>query len=108
MNLNFKKIFLIGVDHSWHEDVILDEDNILYTKNQHFYDKEIQKLMPFVFDMKTGVTAKMHEFFYSFYLVFRGHILLEKYSKILGSKIYNFSKKTFVDAYERYDGKENK
>jgi len=104
---NFKKIFLMGVDHSWHEDLVLDENNILCTKDKHFYDTNIeeQKKIPLVSDMKTGRTTTMAEQFYALYLAFRSHVLLEEYSKAVGSKIFNFSKHSWVDAYEKYQTK---
>ena len=101
---NFKKIFLFGVDHSWHEDLVLDENNILCIKDKHFYNATENKLTPLVGNIKTGITTKMHEQFYALYLTFRSHLLLEYYSEVINSKVYNFSKKTYVDAYERYYG----
>ncbi len=103
LNLNFKKIYLIGVDHSWHEDLVLDKNNIIYTKDKHFYDQDKQKMTPFVFDIKTGSTPKMYEVFFELHIMFKSYLFLDKYAKSIGAKIYNSSKKTFVDAFERYD-----
>lgn len=99
---NFKKIFLLGADHSWHEDIVLDEKNVLCSRDKHFYKENKQNLVPLVFDVQTGRTTKIHEQFHALHVAFRSHVLLEEYSKMLKIKIYNASRYTWVDAYARY------
>ena len=101
LKINFKKIYLIGADHSWHEDLVLDENNILCLKDKHFYNQNEIKLTPLVGDIKNGTITKMHEQYYALYLTFRSHMFCESYSKKLNSLIANYSKKTYIDAYER-------
>lgn len=99
LNINFKKIYLIWWDHSWHEDYYVDEKNILYTKDRHFYGSKLG-LIPLMSNGKDH--DKLHEEWLSLHKAFKWHILLEEYAKSLGAKIYNASEKSYIDAYERY------
>lgn len=98
LNLKFKKIYLVWWDHSWHEDLFVGEDNVLYTKDSHFYENNV-KYIPIVSDGTR--LSKIHEEFFSLYKAFKWHIFLEEYSRYLGAKIYNASAKSYIDAYER-------
>ena len=99
LNINFKNIYILWWDHSWHEDFFIDNNNILYTKDKHFYDNWFN-LIPIISDWKNH--SKFHEEFLSLYKAFKWHILLEEYSKHLNAKIYNASEKSYIDAYKRY------
>ena len=102
INLGFKKIYLFGADHTWHENLHVDENNILCIKNLHFYDKEkIIEFIPFKKHTQTDETFKIHEIFTTWGKTFYGYIALENYSKYRSSKIYNASEISFIDAFER-------
>ena len=34
----FKNIYLYGVEHDWIKNIIIDKENNLYIKKNHFYD----------------------------------------------------------------------
>ena len=102
INMGYRKIFLVGADHSWHEDVLLDEDNKLYVKDEHFYFEEKQPLNPVPKNPEETEALKIHEFFRGLSLVFEGHQEIAEYAKFMGAKVYNASKKTYIDAFERY------
>lgn len=102
LKCKFKFIYLMGADHSWHQELVLDRNNILGTYDRHFYDEtENKKIIPLMWDIESGKTTKVHEQFYALYLVFRSHLFLECYSKNLKAKIFNMSKVTWIDAYAR-------
>jgi len=98
INLEYKKIFIFGADHSWHEQIFVGFDNVLYIKQGHFYDKKVDKL-PFY--RRKNKPFKIHEAFDLWARVFKGHTLLEEYANKKGVKIYNVSGKSYIDAYER-------
>lgn len=102
LNLGFKKIFLTGADHSWHESFYVSENNILYLKNSRFQDKGIMILSPFFEDPAEKKPFKMHNLLFALARMFKGYMELEEYSKYLGAKIYNASNKSYIDAFERY------
>lgn len=99
INIGYKKIYLFGSDHSWHEQIIVGPDNILYTKQEHFYDSKIV-LVP-IDKTEKGQFFKIHEAFHGWSSVFWCYHLLEHYSTSVGVKIYNSSSKSYIDAFER-------
>ncbi len=106
LNLNFKKIYLMGMDHSFHEDIVVNDKNILCTKDVHFYSDKPNALNPvLVKDINTGETLKIHEYFLCLHTMFRSHLFLENYANSIGAKILNMSPKSYIDAYERYTDK---
>ena len=44
--MNYKTIELYGVEHSWLSSLYVGEDNLVYLRNSHFYDKEPVKPKP--------------------------------------------------------------
>ena len=103
LNLNFKKIYLMGMDHSFHEDIVVNEKNILCTKDRHFYCDNPAVINPvLVKNIDTGETLKIHEYFYCLHIMFRSHQLLKIYANSIGAKILNMSSKSYIDAYERF------
>ena len=48
-----------------------------------------------------GAVFKMHEFLDALSITFRGYFILKDYADYLGAKIYNCSKKSYIDAFER-------
>lgn len=101
INIGYKHIYLLGADHSWHETLVLSDDNVVCLKDKHFYDDAIVKLVPWKKGTDNGDTWKMHEIFLAFSKMFEGYQYLEEYSKFRGTKIYNASTKTNIDAFTR-------
>lgn len=101
INMGYKNIFLVGADHSWHENIFLGEDNVLYTRSAHFYAEDKSALRPFFSDAEGAKVFKTHELFQALYLIFEGHHEIAAYADFAGAKVYNASRKTYIDAYER-------
>lgn len=102
LNMRFKKIYLLGADHSWHENLFVDDNNNLFLKNNHFYDKTVMQLVPIYKTPDGSERFKVHELFAALSLKFKGYIILEDYSKYLGAKVYNATNKSYIDAFERF------
>ncbi|MES2590611.1 MAG: 6-hydroxymethylpterin diphosphokinase MptE-like protein [Bacteroidota bacterium] len=103
VNLGFKEIYLVGADHTWHENLHMTEENILHTKVTHFYENDTEiKLVPFLKsgDPKKG-TQKAHEFFDIWSRTFYAYILVNNYAVYHHCKIYNASEVSFIDAFKR-------
>lgn len=102
INCNFKEVYLVGADHTWHENLHLDENNLLSLRHIHFYD-DVEKttFIPFKKGIHSTETFKVHEIFTAWAKVFYGYVALENYSNYKKCKIYNASEVTFVDAFER-------
>ena len=101
MNMGYKKIFLTGADHSWHEKMVLGQDNVLYVKVEHFYAEENLPLRPFFSNPEETEVFKTHELFYALSLIFESHHEVAQYAQYVKAKVFNTSKKTYIDAYER-------
>jgi hypothetical protein len=99
LNLGFKRNYLVGVDMSLHVNVFVNEENVVCNREQHFYDKGEAKVKPFINTLQE--TIKMDLLFYRLSLMFKGFLEMEEYSKFLGAKVYNLSKDSFIDAFER-------
>ncbi len=101
INLGFEKIHLYGANHSNITDIKVEE-NILYEIKKYFYeDKMYENLTPCYSTPDRKKTKTISEFLYDWYLTFSAYEKLEEYSKYMGAKIYNLSKNSFIDAFER-------
>jgi len=103
INMGYHKIYLFGADHSWHEDIVINKENVVCYKDKHFYDKKDALLIPWQKGDNSGATWKMHEILMALAKMFEGYQSLEQYSKHKNIKIYNASTKTSIDAFDRYN-----
>jgi len=97
INMGYKKIELFGVDHSWLRDICVNNKNQVCWREIHFYGKE--ELRPFL--KSNGETYKMYEILFDFGNMFLGYQLLYNYSIYRCAKIYNNTKESFIDSFER-------
>lgn len=103
LGIGYKKIYLFGADHTWHENLALDKNNTLCFRDTHFYNDD-SNLHP-IRNINTGETVRIHEQFYSLHQTFKSYWLVKPYADSIGAKIYNASERSFVDAFERFDPK---
>ena len=101
LNLGFSSVYLAGVDMSLHKNIHVTQNNVVCNRDEHFYDIDKAQLKPWLKDLNTPITMDL--LFYRLSLMFRGFIEMEEYSKFLGAKVYNLSKNSFIDAFERID-----
>jgi hypothetical protein len=101
LNGGFRKIFVVGVDHSWHENLTVGTDNTLYWRYDHFFDSAQQPLRPVYANPQETRVFRMHEILEALSHMFRAYVELEVYSRTLGARIYNASEKSYIDAFER-------
>ena len=101
LNLGFKKIYLLGADHSWHESVSISEKNVLYLKNNRFQDEEEKDFAPFFVDPGETTPYKMHNLFRDLSKMFLSYLELERYARSIGAKVYNATGGSYIDAFER-------
>lgn len=98
LKMGFKNVILFGADHSWHEEIRIDEANQLTINHEHFYDKSKQ-IMPMY--KLNGKEYFLHDVFRKLHLAFKGYFILKEYADYLGAKILNASKKSYIDAFEK-------
>ncbi len=100
--LGFKEINLLGVEHSWHKDYIINKDNSISMFDHHFYDEnETIKLVPIPKAPGEKEPPKLHQLLNYSAIVFETYQLINDYAKYKGAKIYNRCSNSFIDAFER-------
>lgn len=100
INSGFTKIYIAGADHSWFKDLWVNENNEVLLTQKHFYDEKTAKALPV--HKKGKGQRKLHEIIIKWVYSFQSYWELEYYSKHINVKIYNVTKDSFVDAFERY------
>ncbi|MBK7128950.1 MAG: hypothetical protein IPH66_06235 [Crocinitomicaceae bacterium] len=97
--LNYQKIYLVGVEHSWLQQIHVDENNIAYVGQPHFYDKDAK---PERMNGVGGVGYRaLHEIIHKFYLAFKGYFEVQQYAQSKGVKIINLTEGSYIDAFPR-------
>ena len=104
INMGYKKVHLIGADHTWHEHLHMSENNLLHTKVPHFYENEMEiKYVPFYKSGKPELgTQKAHEFFDIWSRTFYGYMLINDYANTQNCTVFNSSEVSFIDAFKRF------
>lgn len=97
LNEGFKKIYLYGADHTFLNNLIVDDDNVLRVEDTHFYGS--QKVFAAVH--KDGTPWGVSEYIYNKYLTFVEHEVMRRYADYLGAEIINCTKCSWIDAYVR-------
>jgi hypothetical protein len=102
VNMGYKDVYLFGADHTWHENLHVNEENILCFRDTHFYESE-QKVIykPFYKGAHLQETFTIAEIFATWGKVFAGYYKLEAYAKHRNCTIYNASEVSFIDAFKR-------
>ncbi len=98
-NMGFQKIYLFGVDHSWLENIWVNDQNEVLLTQKHFYDKETATGKP-MNNMGKG-KRRLHEVLQKFAYTFRGYFVLQEYSQSLGIEIINMTPDSYIDAFPR-------
>lgn len=102
INMHFKKIILVGADHTWHQNLHVNEFNQLCVKDVHFYDGESKvDYRLFYKDATLQDTFRMDEILFTLGKAFYGYRVLKHYADEEGVCIYNASEVSFIDAFER-------
>lgn len=100
----YSETFLVGADSSFLADEFVDQEtNEVYTFDKHFYcNDEIYKDKN-LFDTlhRRVIPARFHEELRSVALAFEGYWDMREYADWKGSKVYNASEYSWIDAFER-------
>ncbi len=96
----YKKIVLLGADHSWHQTLELDAYNRVCLRDKHFYQED-EILMPFYSNIEESRTFTMPQLFSVLSKTFEGYWAISEYARYIGVSIINASSVTFIDAFRR-------
>lgn len=95
----FNTIYLAGAEHSWFKDLWVNEKNEVLLTQKHFYDEKTAQALPVHKEGKGQ--RKLHEILIKWVHAFQSYWELEEYSKSVNVKIYNVTKNSYVDAFEK-------
>jgi len=99
INMGYKKIVIHGADHSWIENIEVNQENVVCIKDSHFYDDKPVSMKPWF--KSANSVFRMHELLQVLAKKFAGYWALSDYAKKREVKIINASKKTYIDAFDR-------
>lgn len=99
--LGYKMLYVYGIDHTFFDNITVNKENVLCFKDKHFYEEET-RLRPMIYQSEKGNKPyTMAQFLEEKSLVFKGHLVMEKFAKAIGATIINCTPNTLVDAYKR-------
>lgn len=107
----YNEIYLYGIDHTFFDNVTVNQKNELCYRDSHFYERD-SMLRPML-NHYNGINFptkpfKMSEFLYEKANLFKGHEIMNKYANHVNCKVYNCTPNSLVDEYERKIVKNNK
>ena len=95
----YKEINVVGADHSWIEELTVNENNEAMVHQKHFYDEDSSKSEAMY---KLGRRPRLlHEILEKFVYAFRSYHFIRQFSEKKGAKIWNLTPKSFIDAFDR-------
>lgn len=101
LNLGFTKVYILGGDNSWHEQLFVDPNNVLNVSYSRFHEIPNPSPTPFTQDPQDQRPYTVPEFFSWLALVFRGYHEVNTYAQQIGAAVYNLSEKSYIDAFHR-------
>lgn len=99
IQLGYSEVQIYGAEHSWTEDIRVNDMNEVCTIKKHFFSEDEETLIPWC--KTNGEVFKMHEILTSLRNHFYGYWFLNWYSQEVGVKVFNCTPKSFIDAFER-------
>lgn len=102
LTMNFKTVNILGSDHSWLQEILVNNKNEVCHKDAHFFIKG-EGVRYYPFRTVFGNSYKMHEILIDYSRMFNGYHLLRKYSDYLNINVFNLCQESFIDAFERKD-----
>lgn len=95
LNMGYSDIYLYGVEHTFFENMGVDDENRLYLTDSHFYGSEKRYVL------RNGQQWHIKDWLYDKYLTFLEHERMRGYADYLGSTIVNCTENSLIDSYVR-------
>lgn len=96
--LGYKKIYILGADHSWLKMLDVDSDNRVVSVQPHFYKEdshEVERIN------RTYLDLKLHQVLESMTIAFASYHKINAYASRCGITIINATPGSFIDAFPR-------
>ena len=98
MMLGYMTIYICGADHSWMQDLHVNDDNEVVSGMNHFY-KESQSEVKRSKNEYRGY--RLHQILLSYYTAFLSYHKIERYARRRGIDIFNATSGSYIDAFRR-------
>ena len=98
--MGFKNIFVVGADHSWLEELFVNDQNEALLNQKHFYDEQTSRPATVNMD-EFGKPRRLHEILYKIMMAFKAYFSIQNYANSKNVKIYNSTPRSYIDAFER-------
>lgn len=95
----FHTIRLYGSDHSWTEQLRVNDKNQVCIKDVHYYDNSLA-LKPW--NDETGKPFSMKIILFKFSEIFEQYEILEQYAKSRNVSIINMCPNSYIDAFKKH------
>lgn len=95
----YSAIKLYGANHSWTENLTVNNENRVCIRDVHFYDSGEVKSTPW--KKITGTYYKMHEILSDLSLTFAAYHNLKTFADYMHVKVINMTPNSYIDAFER-------
>ena len=92
LNIGFKKLYIIGFNYNGIQDIYLDKNNKVCRVHDYLTNKK---------EHLTRDNISMTDIFEEHYKTYLGLKSIRMYSDHLNAKIFNGSKDTLIDVFER-------
>jgi hypothetical protein len=99
LRMGFKSIYLFGADHSWLQNIWVDDENRVLLVQKHFYDEHSAKPNMMLKRGKGG--RNMAEVLDKFLNTFKAYYLIGNFAEGRNQKIFNCTPDSYIDAFER-------
>ncbi len=97
MLIGYKRIFILGAEHSWMHDIRVNDKNEVVLCDRHYYGEKERVWVDY-----DGMPIKITDLTESLTSTFRSYYDLEEFSQFLGdTKICNCTEGSYIDAFER-------
>ncbi len=94
----YDKVILLGADHTWHEDIRLNEDNELRVYDTHFYQDKAKDISAMF--LKTR-GSYLRQAFLNLHKVYRSYEIIAAYALSKGVEVINSSSKSYIDVFKK-------
>lgn len=95
MHMNFKNIYLTGVDHSWIKLLWVNENNEVMIDDKHFYDPSVSS------GETIHKSAPLYLTLESIALILQAYQKLNQIAKKKGCRIINITPGSYIDVFDR-------
>jgi hypothetical protein len=98
VQLGCKKIKLLGADHNWIREIVIDDHNRVLLNDKHISEKDNNSIS---LKNNLGEDLKFAEYIKRFYITLNEYYIINDYAFKQNCEIINTTKNSYIDAFKR-------